>query len=67
MSQMLYDLCLYTQTSGNWMNPCREGLKVIRDSPCSELGHCIWEGSNMKPKTDEGDENLTAVPKNIVS
>jgi len=49
------------------MSPCRDCLKIYDDSPCSELGHCIWEGSNMKPRADEGGENLAAVPKIIVS
>ena len=32
------------------MNPCRDCLKAFGDSLCSELGHCVFEGTDEKPQ-----------------
>lgn len=35
------------------MNPCRLCIKKYDESPCEELGHCIFENSGELPEVTE--------------
>ncbi|MCW4048574.1 MAG: hypothetical protein NWE89_02450 [Candidatus Bathyarchaeota archaeon] len=45
------------------MNPCRDCLKIYGDSLCSELGHCVFEGTNEKPQAPKEEEEIAAPVK----
>jgi len=31
------------------MNPCKDCIKQYGDPLCTNLGHCVFEGTNEKP------------------
>jgi len=37
---------------GTIMNPCRACIKVYSPSPCTALGHCVFEGTAEEPSIE---------------